>query len=87
MNYEEFKDFILAKAKENKVIFMNFDNSLSETLLDEFIKQPIEGILYDLNRDKATVLTYIEDPKWVNDFAVNLVITKLKVFYDEHRNK
>jgi hypothetical protein len=46
--------------------------------LDEFIKQPADGILYDLNRLEETALTFIDDPKWVNDFAVALVIRKLK---------
>ena len=46
--------------------------------IKEFIKQPADGILYDLNRDEATILTFIEDPKWVNDYAVCKVIRALK---------
>jgi hypothetical protein len=46
--------------------------------LDDLIDQPAEGLLYDLNRDMGTVLTFIEDPKWVNDFVVYKVITELK---------
>lgn len=49
----------------------------------EFIKQPIEGMLYDLNRNEVTVLTLIEDPKWVNDYAVSKVIQELKL-HKEH---
>ena len=55
--------------------------------LEEIIKQPTEGLLYDLNRDRATVLTLMDDPKWVNDFAVGLVITKLKKYYDKSQRK
>jgi hypothetical protein len=51
---------------------------LMEAKLDEVIKQPTEGLLYDLNRDRITILTYINDPKWVNDFACMKVIEKLK---------
>jgi hypothetical protein len=65
-----------AEAKGN-IIVAGFEG-LMEMNLDEFIKQPTEGILYDLNRDKATVLTFIQDKKWVNDYAVGLVIAKLK---------
>lgn len=74
---EKIKELVLAKRKEGKIVFATFEGLMSADL-EEFIKQPAEGILYDLNRDGATVLTFIDDPKWVNDFAVGLVITKLK---------
>ena len=51
---------------------------MAEIDLEELIAQPTQGLLYDLNRDSATVLTFIDDPKWVNDYAVGLVITRLK---------
>lgn len=44
----------------------------------DLIQQSTQGILYDLNRSPEIVLTFIDDPKWVNDYAVGLVITKLK---------
>jgi len=74
---EKIKELVLAKKAEGKVVFATFEGLMSADL-EEFIKQPAEGILYDLNRDAATVLTFINDQKWVNDFAVGLVITKLK---------
>lgn len=77
MTKEELKDFILKKEEEGKVVIQTVDG-LSEIDLNEFIKQPTQGILYDLNRDRPTVLTFIDDPKWVNDYAVGLVIVKLK---------
>jgi len=80
--FEEFRDLILKKEKEGKIVFMSFDGPC-EINLDAFIKQPAEGILYDLNRNRATVLTFIDDPKWVNDFAVGLVIARLKREIDE----
>ena len=83
MKEESFKDLILRKSQEDKIVFLTFDGPM-EADLEEFIKQPVEGILYDLNRDRATVLTFIgqDNPKWVNDFAVGLVIAKLKKYYD-----
>ena len=81
---ENPKDLVLRKAKEGKIVFMTFDGPM-ETDLEDFIKQPAEGILYDLNRDPTTVLNYINDnPRWVNDYAVGLVITKLKEYYDKY---
>jgi len=74
---EKVKELVLAKRAEGKVVFATFEGLMSADL-EEFIKQPAEGILYDLNRDGATVLTFIDDPKWVNDFAVGIVIAKLK---------
>lgn len=74
---EKINELVLAKRKEGQVVFATFEGLMSADL-EEFIKQPAEGILYDLNRDGATVLMFIDDPKWVNDFAVGLVITRLK---------
>ena len=79
---EELKERILQKANEGKVVLMTFAG-IMEVDLEEFIKQPTEGLLYDLNRDRVTVLSFLDDPKWVNDFAVGLVIAKLKECYDQ----
>ena len=79
---------IYEKEKQNQVIFEAFDSLMSADI-DEFISQPIEGLLYDLNRDKATCATWIQNDKtgWVNNYAVALVITRLKEFYDTHKEK
>jgi len=74
---QELKELILAKAKEGKVVFATFEGLIAADL-NEFIKQPADGILYDLNRLPGVGLTFLDDPKWVNDFAVSLVIRKLK---------
>ena len=76
---KKLKDLILQKETEGKIVFMTAEGP-HEADLEQFINQPTEGLLYDLNRDRCTVLAFIDDPnmKWVNDFAVNLVITKLK---------
>ena len=73
----ELKDKILAEYKNGNIIVATFEG-LQGIALSEFIKQPVDGILYDLNRDEATVLTFIDDPKWVNDYAVCQVIRALK---------
>lgn len=74
---EDFKKIILAEAKKGNVVIRT-PEGLAVFELAAFIKQPTLGLLYDLNRDSATVLTFINDPKWVNDFAVCQVITALK---------
>lgn len=79
---EDLRELILRKAKEGQVVFNTFDG-LKVADLDDFVRQPTDGLLYDLNRDKATVLTFIDDAKWINDFAVALVIEKLKSLLNE----
>jgi len=74
---KKIKDKILKEYKKGNIIVVTIEG-LQGMPLKEFIKQPADGILYDLNRDEATILTFIEDPKWVNDYAVCKVIRALK---------
>lgn len=75
----EIKDKILEEYKKGNVVFATIEG-LRVASMEDFIKQPTAGILYDLNRDEATVLTWISenDPKWFNDLAVGQVIRALK---------
>ena len=81
--HEEIRELILQKEKEGKVVF-NTIEGLMEADIDLFIKQPAEGILYDLNRDQVTILSQLDNEKWINDYAVALVIKKLKEYYDSN---
>lgn len=83
---EEIKSKILEEYKQGNIILMTFDG-LKVGKLEDFIKQPTELMLYDLNRDEATVLTFINDPKWVNDYAVSKVIKALKNRVEELEGK
>ena len=82
---ESFRDEVLRLAKENKVVVMTFEGPMVMDLDEMIDNQPVEGLLYDLNRDGATILTFIDDPKWVNDYAVMLVIKRLKQRLDEQK--
>ena len=73
----ELKDKILEEYKNGNVVIAT-PEGLQGTKLSEFIKQPTDGLLYDLNRNEAVILTFIYDPKWVNDYAVCQVIRELK---------
>jgi len=81
---EIMRDLILKEYEKGKIIVATIEG-LAEMSLNDFIKQETEGLLYDLNRDEATILTFIEDPKWVNDFAVCKTIRALKnhIYYLE----
>ena len=74
---EGFRDRLLSERDKGNIVFMTFDGPMAANL-QEFIAQPADGILYDLNRSEEVVLTFIEDKKWVNDFAVCMVIRALK---------
>ena len=74
---EGIKDKILEEYNKGNVVISNFEG-LQVANLSELIKQPTEGILYDINRDEMTILTFISDPKWVNDYASTKVIRALK---------
>ncbi len=81
MSKKTTKELVLEGRDEGKVVFLQYDGSgfaVISAPVDEFIKQPADGILYDLNRLEEITLTYIDDPKWVNDFAVALTIRALK---------
>ena len=79
MELAELKLFIREKEQEGKICLMTCEGLISCDL-DKFVSQNAEGILYDLNRDKATTLTLAnqENLRWINDYAVAVVITKLK---------
>ena len=70
------RDRVLSERDKGNVVFLGLEGLMSVPL-EEFIKQPADGILYDLNLLEEVVLTFIAERKWVNDFAVALVIRKL----------
>lgn len=76
---------IRAQFEKGNIVIATVDG-LSTCPIKDFIEQPADGILYDLNRDEATVMTFIDDPKWVNDFAVAKTIRALKAKIQELRD-
>jgi hypothetical protein len=77
MDYIKFKDTVVEEYSKGRIAYLDSEG-LKSAPLDAFIEQDTEGILYDLNRSEVVALTYIEDPKWVNDYAVAKVISALK---------
>ena len=76
------KDKILEEYKNGNIVVSGFEG-LQIMKLEDIIKQPAEGILYDLNRIESVVLTFLPDPKWVNDYASSQVIRQLKKRIEE----
>ena len=79
---EDIKGIILSEYKKGNIVVSTFEG-LKVMPLDEFVKQPVEGMLYDLNRDELVILTFINDPKWINDFASTKVIRKLALIAEK----
>jgi hypothetical protein len=71
-------EIIREKEKEGKIIFQTSEG-LAEAKISDIVKQPAEGLLYDLNRDRFTCSAWIREGEagWVNNYAVALVIEYL----------
>jgi hypothetical protein len=74
---KDIKEIVLNARKEGKVVILTSDGFRTISL-EELVEQPIEGLLYDLNRSEEVVMAFMDDPKWINDFACVQVIRYLK---------
>jgi hypothetical protein len=84
--FENYRDMILKEYEKGNIVVLGPEGA-QVTSLKECVKQHTDGLLYDLNRDEATVLTFINDPKWVNDYAVAKVIRELKRQLEEPKDE
>lgn len=83
---KELRDKLLSRYEAGKILYADM-SGIHEADIDDFISQPADGILYDLNRNESTVLTFIDDPKWINDYAVAKTIRALKGRIEELESK
>jgi len=77
---KKFSELVLEERDKGNVVFLCIDSIMCAPV-KEIIKQPTDGLLWDLNRDEATALTFMDKEgmlHWVNNFAVALVIRELK---------
>ena len=84
--YSDIKKF----KSEGKIIkIFNGDDSASVVSIDKLCDQPIEGLLYDLDLDAATLMTlYKEKPlEFANNMAIYNVIEFLHKFYLDHKEQ
>ena len=86
MERQELIELLEKNRQEGKVVF-DTGIALIAASIDEFIKQSAEGMLYDLNRDTATCITFIDKPTWINSYACNVVIKALKKRIEELESK
>lgn len=95
MTNEEFEECLKQLediVNKGGIFFMTCDGIMTQEL-NTFLKQSVEGILYDLNRDKATTIALARSAdsflgkRWVNDLAVAYVIKALKCELDKYKEK
>ena len=77
---KKYSELVKEERKKGNVVFIAIDSFRSAPVKD-FVAQPADGLLWDLNRDEVTALTFMDQEgmiHWVNNFAVALVIRELK---------
>lgn len=77
---KNLSDEVVKLRREGKVIIFECDELNIYDVKSLTNNQPVEGLLYDLNRDAVTCATWIaqsDDPVWVNNFASGVVIEYL----------
>lgn len=83
MDNTELLDKILSNQKNGAVVYMTEAGLMGSTVSD-LLNQSSEGVLYDLNRDIATLVTLGRESKnkrWINDIALAFVFTELHKKY------
>ncbi len=81
-DYEKIRKLIEEKWAEGKVVLMTIEG-LASVPVREIVKQPVEGLLYDINRDMGTTWTLFRDGeqlpviRLVNDIAAAHIIEYL----------
>jgi len=74
---EDLKEEILSEYKNGNIVLNTIDGLVTGKLSD-FIEQHTDGLLYDLNLTECSILSSLDDPRWINELATNKVIKELK---------
>ena len=72
------------KAFEEGKVLYNTCEGLMECKIEDLVNQDTDGLLYDLNRDTATVLTIFDEQKLMNELAT---INVLKFLHNQYKKK
>lgn len=76
-NKPSIKELVLKEYKKGNLVVLGIEG-IQVAPLKEIIKQPIDGLLYDLNRNESVILAFIDDLKWINDYALVQVLREFK---------
>ena len=77
---EQLKALVIERKADGRVVYYQEPGDLVSMPVAELCDQPADGLLYDLNRDEASILAFAgeDNPYWVNNYATALVIRYLK---------
>ena len=86
---EDLLEYIRKREKDGYVVIMTFEGLQEGKLDDMILKQPVDGLLYDLNRSPEVIGSFLDgdNPKWINDWATMVAIKRLKEMLDEKTKK
>lgn len=73
----EMKEKVLSARNDGKVVMWVLPDQLMIAPVEQFVRQPAESILWDLNRGEECALSNTGNVRWVNDFAVAITIREL----------
>lgn len=68
--------------QQGKVLYMTCEGLMSSKI-EDLVGQPTGGLLYDLNRDVATVQTIFDEQKLMNELATINVLKYLHQRYEK----
>lgn len=78
---KKWSEIVKEERDRGNVVCILLPGEVGTIPVKEIVKQPAEGLLWDLNRDEVTALSFMDQEgmiHWVNNFAVALVIRELK---------
>ena len=70
---DEVKELVIKAPKDGKVIILTL-SGLVEADINNLLSQPVDGLLYDLNRDELSILAIRDNPRWINDYAIMQIL-------------
>lgn len=75
MENADLLNIIREREKDGEVVIQTIEGLMAINI-EDLLRQPIEGILYDLNRDTVTCATHIKNgvEGWINNYATALVL-------------
>lgn len=83
MNKQNIFDMQRKAFKEGKVLYNTCDG-LMKANIEDLVNQPVEGLLYDLNRDETTIGIIFDEKKQMNELAT---ISVLKFLHKQYLKK
>lgn len=86
MAEKKWSEIVMEEREKGNVVCILLPDTWGKIPVKEIIKQPADGLLWDLNRDEATALSFMDKEgmtHWVNNFAVAMVIRELKHRLDD----